>query len=188
MADKKTHETKAEKSHEQQALSTNKLVIAGFACVISYAVLFALSAAKASIGSFISNLASISPATSPITSFFQIFIIPSLIESPMFFIMPLFAFFAMFLMVDEVKKGLEAKLPFGWLCLAIFAVFFVLALSAYYVALYWYLANYAQLSGVALTPDMVDFWGKLTNSAFLLFIWGGIFGIITRYAVEKIKI
>lgn len=166
--------SKQEKAHEHQALSTNKLVIACFACAISYAVLFALSAAKASIG--------------PATSFFPIFSVPSLLESPMFFIMPLFAFFVMFFLIDQVKQGLEIKLPFGWLCLAIFAVFFVLALSAYYIALYWYLANYAQLSGVEMTLEMVDFWGKLTNSAFLLFIWGGIFGIITRYAIEKIKI
>jgi len=165
---------KQEKAHEQQALSANKLVIACFACLISYAILFALYSARATI--------------SPATAFFPIFSIPSLIDSPMFFIMPLFAFFALFFMIDWVKQGLEIKLPFGWLCLATFAVFFVLALSAYYIALYWYLANFAQLSEVELTPDMVDFWGKLTNSAFMLFIWGGIFGIITRYAVEKIKI
>ncbi len=188
MADEKTHETKAEKAHEQQALSTNKLVIAGFICLIAYALLFALSAANASITATISFLASISPLISPVTSFFRIFSVISPLDSPMFFIMPLFAFFTLFFMIDWIKQGFELKLPFGWICLAIFAVFFALSLSAYYVALYWYLSNFAQLGGVALTPDMVDFWGKLTNSAFLLFIWGGIFGIIARYAVEKINI
>jgi hypothetical protein len=177
MAEEKKHvhsADKHEKALEAKALSTNKLIIACFACLVSFAVLFALSAAKAPI--------------SAATQFFPILALPSPLESPMFLLMPLFAFFALFFIAGQARQSIEAKIPFGWLCLGVAAIFVVLALSAFYVALYWYVASYAQLGGVEMTPDLVDFWGRLTNNAFLLFLWGGIFGIISRYAVEKINI
>ena len=116
------------------------------------------------------------------------FLSPLGFESPMFIVMPFFAFFALFFLIDWIRKGFESKLSFGMLCFAVFVIFVVCSLAAYYVALYWYISNLASLQGLEMTLEMVDFWGKLTNSAFLLFIWGGMFGIIARYVVEKINL
>ena len=181
MEEKEEHNQKQEQkpaevqkaTEKQKPLSTNKLIVAGVICVIAYVVILLLSVARAQfleipfIGSFFAPLG---------------------FESPMFWVMPFFAFFALFFLIDWIRKGFESKLSFGMLCLAVFAIFVATSLAAYYVALYWYISNFASLQGVAMTPEMVDFWGKLSNSAFLLFIWGGMFGIIARYVVEKINL
>lgn len=154
-----------------ESLSTNKLVVAGFVCLMSYAVLFALNAARSQIGGF--------------PEFFPIFTVPSILESPMFLVMPFFAFFAVFFLVDWINREFKTRLALHPIFLAIF---FAISMAAYYIALYWYVANFASLQNIPMTLEMVDFWGKLNNSAFILFIWGGLFGWIARYAVEKINL
>ena len=154
----------------EEKISTNKLIIAGFALIITYAILFAISAASATISGI------------PIIA--ELLTLPGF-SSPMFFVMPFFSFLAIFLIVDWVNENFETKLALNPIFLAIY---FVLTLGAYYVALYWYIANFATLSNVEMTLEQVDFWPKLHGSAFMLFLWGGVFGWIARYAVEKIKL
>ena len=168
---KPSEEQKVDK--EQKPLSTNKLIVAGVICIVAYVVILLLSAARAQLLGI---------------PFIGAFFAPLGFESPMFWVMPFFAFFALFFLIDWIKKGFESKLSFAMLCLAVFAIFVACSLAAYYVALYWYISNFASLQGIEMTPDMVDFWGKLSNSAFLLFIWGGMFGLLARYIVEKINL
>ena len=158
---------------DAKPLSTNKIIVAAVICIAAYAVIMFLGIARAQLSGipFIGNFLSL----------------PGF-ESPMFLVMPFFAFFALFFLIDWTRKGFELKLSFGMLCIAIFVIFVMLSLAAYYVALYWYISNFALLQGIEMNPDMVDFWGKLTNSAFMLFIWGGMFGILARYVVEKINL
>ncbi len=162
---------KGEEKGHSKGLSTNKLVVAGFACLMSYAVLFALNAARSQIGGF--------------PEFFPIFTVPSILESPMFLVMPFFAFFAVFFLLDWANEEFKT----GFALSPFFAiVFFAVSLAAYYIALYWYMANFASLQNIPMSLEMVDFWGKLNNSAFMLFVWGGLFGWIARYSVEKINL
>ena len=175
MEEKEEHNSKQEQksAEKQKPLSTNKFIVASVICIMAYAIIMLLGVVKPQlsgipfIGSFLS--------------------LPAF-ESPMFWVMPFFAFFAVFFLIDWIRKGFELKLSFEMLCFAVFVIFVALSLAAYYVALYWYISNFALLQGIAMTPQMVDFWGKLTNSAFMLFIWGGMFGIIARYIVEKINL
>ena len=153
-----------------EKMSTNKLIIAGFTLVITYAILFALSAAYPTISGI------------PIIGLFLS--IPGF-SSPMFFTMPFFGFFALFLLVDWANEYFETKAAMS----PLFPVlFFVLSLCAYYVALYWYVANFVALNNAEMSLDYVDFWPKLHGSAFMLFLWAGVFGWIARFAVEKIKL
>jgi len=153
----------------EEKVSTNQFVIAVFVLIITYGLLFALNAAHSMV--------------SEIPYLGLIFTIPAF-SSPMFFAMPFFSFFAMFFLVDWVNKQFETK---NGLSPLFPVVYFVLALFAYYVALYWYMANFAMLGNVEMTLEMVEFWPKLHGSAFMPFLWGGVFGWIARYAVEKIK-
>lgn len=156
---------------EKEGLSANQLVLGAFICLLSYIVLYFLSATRDAIGGQ--------------PNFFPIFSIPSLTTSPMFLAMPAMAFFMMFFIIGWINDYFETRHALH----PLFPILFLaLSLTAYFVALYWYLKNGAILQGVELTFDKVDFWGHLTGSAFILFIWGGIFGWTARYTVEKIKI
>jgi len=164
-------EGESEEKRVSKPLSTNKLIVAGFACFLAYVVLFALNAARIQFGVF--------------PEFFPIFAVPLILESPMFSVMPFFAFFAVFFLVDWINKEFKTGLALHPIFLA---VFFALSMAAYYVALYWYIANFASLQNIPMSLEMVNFWAKLNNSAFMLFIWGGMFGWIARYAVERVNL
>lgn len=151
-------------------LSSNKLIVAGFLCVMFYAVLFALQAAS-------DLLAGI-----PVLGL--VLVVP-VFESPMYWAMPFFGFFAVFLLVDWINDSFKTRLGLS----PVFPIaFFFLALFAYYVSLYWYISNFASLQGVEMSLELVDFWGKLRISAYKLFLWSGVFGWAARYAVEKINL
>jgi quinol-cytochrome oxidoreductase complex cytochrome b subunit len=154
----------------EKKLSMNQVIIAAFILGLTYGILFALQAARAIVAEW--------PIIGPYLS------IPAF-ESPMFFAMPFFAFFAVFFLVDWVNKSSKRKIALT----PIFpVVFFILALAAYHVALYWYIANFAALQGTELILGEIDFAGRLAGSAYMPFIWGGVFGWIARFAVEKLKI
>ncbi len=153
----------------EKQLSTNQIIIAAFILVLSFGILFALQAARPIVSTW--------PVVGPFLS------IPEF-DSYMFFAMPFFAFFAVFFLADWVSKTSKSPIPF----LIFPVVFFVLALAAYNVALYWYIANFAQLQGTELVLEEIDFAGRLAGSAFMPFVWGGLFGWIARFAVEKLKI
>ena len=153
-----------------EKISTNKIIIAVLLCGMFYAILFALHAAKSIfVGIPILEL---------------ILNIPGF-ESPMYVIMPFFGFFAVFVLVDWINEAFETKLG---LSPAFPVTFFLLALLAYYVALYWYVANFASLQGIEMSLDLVDFWGRLQVSAYILFLWAGVFGWVARYAIQKINL
>jgi len=159
-----------ENNEPKNKLSTNQVIISVFMLGLTYGVLFALQAAR----DIVADL----PFAGPLLS------IPGF-ESPMFFAMPFFAFFAVFFLVDWVNKSSKIKVGLT----PIFPVaFFIASLAAYHVALYWYFANFAALQGTELVLEDIDFAGRLAGSAFMSFIWGGIFGWIARFAVAKLKI
>jgi len=153
----------------EKQLSTNQIIIAGFILILTFGVLIGLQAARPILSEI--------PVLGPFLS------IPEF-DSYMFFAMPFFAFFAVFFVSDWVNRTSKSPLPF----LIFPVVFVVLALAAYNVALYWYIANFAQLQGTELILEDIDFAGRLAGSAFMPFVWGGLFGWIARFAVEKLKI
>ena len=152
----------------EKKLSTNQIIIAAFILGLTYFILFAMQAARPILSEF--------PFVGALLS------IPAF-DSPMFFAMPFFAFFAVFFISDWVNKTSKSKILF----LAFPVVFFVLALAAYNVALYWYMANFAQLQGTELVLEDIDFAGRLAGSAFMPFIWSGVFGWIARFALENYR-
>jgi len=170
------------KEKEAKQLSSSSIVISAFICLLSYFALYAMYLARASIGSTIGYFQTLIGVK---LDFLLILTIPSLIESPMFLAMPAITFFLMFFLIDwandyfETRQALHPLFP---------VLFLLLSVAAYFVALYWYLKNAYDLQGTEFAFDQMDLWGHLGNSAFMLFIWGGIFGWIARYAVEKIKI
>lgn len=154
---------------QETRLSANQIVISVFILALTYGVLIGLQAARAIVSEI------------PLVG--QFLSIPGF-ESPMFWAMPFFAFFAVFFLSDWVKANSKNRLAF----LAFPVVFFIAAVLAYDVALYWYLANIVSLQGQELVLGEIDFAARLANSAFMPFIWGGVFGWIARFAVEKLKI
>lgn len=170
----------------EEKLSSNQYVILVFLCGLSYGILIALNAAQASVNAFVSELAE-APLAGAYIWIFQLFSIPGF-QSPMFWIMPLLGFFGMALAIGWVNKNIKAGLSETLNQVILLAAFVLLALLAYYVALYWYIANFALLQGVEMTPEIVNFWGRLQGSAYMLFFWGGVFGWVMRFAVERLKI
>ncbi len=153
-----------------EKMTTGKIVIVGFLCILTFVILAVLNAAN--------------PVLSEIPLLGLILTLPRF-ESPMFFAMPLVGFFAVFFLVDYVNKSFKTELGFS----PLFPLgFFAVSLVAYFVALYWYMANFAALNRFELTLDILNFWPKLHTSAFFLFAWAGAFGWIARFAVEKIKL
>ncbi len=157
---------------EVKGFSQNQWIIAAFLFFLSFGVIVAMNAAREATKGI--------PVIGP---FFDISSPLPWESSPMFFVMPIVAFFLIFFLVDWVNKYFETSYALH----PIFpALFFGLGLLAFYVALFWYNANFSQLAGIDTVE--VDFWGKIRNNAYFLFIWGGVFGWIARFASEKIKL
>lgn len=170
---------------DEDKLSANQYVIVAFLCGLSYGVLLALDAGRTSINAFIAPLREI-PLSWIYAWPFELLSVPGF-RSPMFWVMPLFGFFLLFFAMGWVKKNIETKYSVN-IVYPIMLLFFVfLSLMAFYLAVYWYVANFAAMQGVEMTPELVDFWGKLHGNAYLLFFWGGIFGWISRFVVEKLN-
>ncbi len=167
----------------EKTISSNKLIIAVFLCGLSYVVLYALSVSSGIINDLLATISEW-PLTWAYSWILEMLAIPKF-QSPMFLVMPVFAFFAIFFLVDWVNKEFKTKLG---LYPVFPALFLVVSTVAFYVALYWYVSNFASLQSLEMSPDLVDFWGKLHANAFMLFIWGGLFGWIARYVVEKLDL
>jgi hypothetical protein len=153
-----------------ESMTTGKIVIVGFLCILTFVILAVLNAAN--------------PVLSEIPVLGLFLTLPRF-ESPMFIAMPLFGFFGVFFLVDYLNRSFDTELAMTPL---LPLTFFGLGLLAYFVALYWYMANFAALNRFELTLDILNFWPKLHTSSFFLFIWAGVFGWIARFAVEKIKL
>tara|TARA_Y100000310_G_C20651240_1_gene799560 strand:+ start:1142 stop:1798 length:657 start_codon:yes stop_codon:yes gene_type:complete len=121
----------AQEAQELRLLTANKYAIAAFLFVLSYGLLFALASARDSLLPIFENI--------PILNIFLPF--PSFI-SPMYWLVPIAGFFFMFFLVDWVNKyfkdnsGFSALLPIA---------FFIIALLALYISLFWYIGNYTTL-------------------------------------------
>ncbi len=199
------------------AFSTNQLIIIAFLFVLSFGLLVAMNAAMNAAGSAISSMPILN-LFMPILNLFFTAQSPVPLDgspvSPMFFLMPIVSFFFIFFIVDWVNSYFKTRLALHPLFILLF---FFLCFFAFYVALFWYNTNYADLAGqkllVCVSDNIggpfstcndiinslieqgklneflvVDFWERLHGNAFMLFIWGGVFGWITRFAIEKIKL
>ncbi|MBN2067872.1 MAG: hypothetical protein JW744_05375 [Candidatus Diapherotrites archaeon] len=183
--------------------SANQLIVIAALFIMFFVLASALSAGRDIIQNlpFVGLFFSLpSPLPFPLGE-----ILPSA-TSPMFFAMFVVSFFIVFSIVDWVnnyfKTGFALHPGFALL-------YFCLGLLAFAIALAWYNLNYSFLGGQKLLICFADcdnvinslieqgtlqqylvvnFWQKLHGSAFMLFIWGGTFGWITRYAIEKIKL
>lgn len=164
---------KKEEPTGKKGLSANQIVVVAAILVFFYVILnLALIPARKMLSEI------------PILQF--ILIIPNF-ESPMFWAMPFFGFFAVFFLVDWVNKEFETKVALS----PVFPVlFFAVAFVAYYIALFWYMSNFASLGGTQLQLEELNqlLWGKIHSSAFMPFIWSGVFGWIARYAIEKLDL
>jgi len=164
---------KKEESTEKKSLSFLQIVIVaailGFSFLITHLVLIPGK-----------------PTISQIPAL-QLFLIIPEFDSLMFWAMSLFGFFAVFFLVDWVNKEFETKLALN----PFFPViFFAVAFIAYYIALFWYMSNFATLSGSQLQIEELNelLWGRIHSSAFMPFMWFGVFGWIARYAIERIDL
>ena len=120
-----------ENNEKVEQLSLNKYVIAAFLFVISYFFLYVVGSAHSSLSQSVAGI--------PILN---IFFPWAEFESYMFFLMPVAGFVFMFFLVDWLNGFLKKKAGFSP---TVPAVFFVLAILAFYVAIFWYAGNYAEL-------------------------------------------
>ncbi len=155
-----------------EQFSNNQWIVVAFLFFLSFGLLIAMGAARSVLSSipFVGLVLNI-PTPVPWET------------SPMFFVMPIAAFFLLFFLVDWINTHFNTTHAMH----PLFPVlFFALGLIAFYVALFWYNSNFVLLGD----PNALnfDFWEKLRSNAFSLFLWGGVFGWIARYAVEKIKL
>jgi hypothetical protein len=155
---------------QKPVFGANKMILGGFLFALSYFVVYALSLGSGWIGK------------TPFLGDLQVLTLPDY-SSLMFYLLPAVGFFIIFFLVDWANEYFETKQALS----PLFPVlFFVFSLAAFYVALFWYYANFAQLAG--LKDVQFDYWAQLKQNAFLLFVWGGIFGWTARLALEKIKL
>lgn len=164
------------KNPVSSSLNANKYVIAIFLFVLSYGILFALASANKTIGPMVSEL--------PIANIFLP--LPEL-NSPMYLLMPVAGFFFMFFLVDWANKFFEKKPGFSIL---LPILFLALAMAAFYIALFWYIGNYAQLAERAITIEEINrlFVGRFKASGYYMFVLSGLLGWVSRTALEKIKL
>lgn len=102
-------------------------------------------------------------------------------NNPMFWLMPFVGFFFVFIAIDYIDRYLGIKFANT----VFFPLAFIIAcFISYWVALYIYFGNTAQLSGQ--TAVVFDFWEKLRASAFLLFVFSGLFGWLSKIAMDRI--
>src|SRR3989344_8268200 len=117
-------------------------------------------------------------------------------NNPMFWLMTFVGFFFVFVLMDYIDGYAEEKFSKNLIFLPVFVV---ACYVSYAVVLYFYMGNSAQLNGQQLGVDfignaiqpraglaIVNFWERLLSSAFLLFIFSGIFGWFSKIAMERI--
>jgi hypothetical protein len=157
-------------------LNANKYVIAVFLFVLSYGVLFAIASANKSIGPMVSEL--------PIVNLFLP--LPEL-NSPMYLLMPIAGFFFIFFLVDWANKFFKKQPGFSVL---LPVLLLGLAMAAFYIALFWYFGNYAQLAGRTIGLEEINrlFVTRFKGSGYYIFVLSGLFGWVSRIALEKIKL
>jgi len=193
-----------EENGADPAFSTNQWIIVGFLFVLFFILLKALNVASGMVNSI--------PFLNVWLSLF--FTVPDPLYSPMFFVMPIAGFFFIFFIIDWANRYFNTKHALNPIFILLF---FFLCFFAFYVALFWYNNNYAEMANQKLlicVSDniggpfatcnditnslieqgkfnefmIVDFWQRLHGNAFMLFAWAGVFGWVTRFAIGKIKL
>lgn len=100
----------------------------------------------------------------------------------MFFLIPITGFFFMYLLIDWVEKYYNTTLTNN---IAFPIIFVVVALIAYYVVLYWYWQNLAQLAG--RDEVVFDYVPLLLDSVYLVFILSALGGWVTRIVLDRLE-
>ncbi len=101
-------------------------------------------------------------------------------NNPMYLLMPFIGFFFVFIAVDYIDKYLEIKFANT----IFFPLAFIIAcFISYWIVVYWYLGNVAQLNN---TQVAFDLWEKLRNNAFLIFVFSGLFGWVSKFIMDRI--
>ena len=101
-------------------------------------------------------------------------------NNPMYLLMPFIGFFFVFISVDYIDKYLEIKFANT----IFFPLAFIIAcFVSYWIVVYWYLGNVAQLNNSQVA---FDFWEKLRNNAFLIFVFSGLFGWVSKFIMDRI--
>ncbi len=154
----------------------NRNVIAAFLFVLGYGLLFSLGMANKAIGEMVNEI-----------PFANIFLPVPEFTSPMYFLLPVVGFFLMFFLIDWINDYFEKKPGFSVL---LPVLFLALSMAAFYIAIFWYIGNYAQLAGRVMTLDEATrlFFMRWRTSAFYLFVLSGLLGWVSRVALEKIKL
>jgi len=102
-------------------------------------------------------------------------------NNPMYLLMPFIGFFFVFISVDYIDKYLEIKFANT----IFFPLAFIIAcFVSYWIVVYWYLGNVAQLNNSQVA---FDFWEKLRNNAFLIFVFSGLFGWVSKFIMDRIS-
>ena len=165
-----------QKQQQESSLNTNKYVIAAFLFLFSYGILYVIGSAKDSIYPLVSEI--------PYVNFFLP--LPEF-NSLLFILMPVAGFFFMFFLVDWINNFFQSNTGFSPI---VPALFFGLSLLAFYIALFWYIGNYAQLQGGVLTIQDANvlFGTRFKHSGYYLFMLSGLFGWASRRILEEIKL
>lgn len=163
-------------------MDSTKYILSIVLFAFSYAIIFFIGSAREQIG----------PAVKGIPVLEQLLPLPMVWDIPtnplwqismMHLLLPLIGFWMIFFLVDWMEKFFEEKYAKS---IAFPIAFFLVSLAALYVAVYWMAIESSVLRG--LTEVSFDFWTELQQSAFYLFVIGGLFGWLSRVIVEKIKI
>ncbi len=100
----------------------------------------------------------------------------------MYMLFPVVGFFGVYMLIDWIDQYYKTRFAHSPLFPA---AFFLLGMAAYYVAIYWYNANIAQLAGM----DKVefDFIALFLDSVMLPFLLAGVLGWASKIAMERIS-
>ncbi len=207
MAEGENGEERAEeKKRPEQGFSVYQLIIVGALFFLSFAIVWAMK-----VGSGLIN------AIPFLNVWLKLFLtVPEPLQSPMFFVMFFVGFFAIFFLVDWVNSHFNTKqalhplfvLLFFFFCLLAFYVALFWHFENYAVNttpprtllicvsddLGWPFGTCNDILNGLIAQGkqqeylFLNYWERLHGSGFIFFIWGGVFGWITRFAIGKIKL
>lgn len=100
----------------------------------------------------------------------------------MFYLVPVVGFFSMYLLIEWADNYYQTKLSQNILFPVLF---FVISIVAYYVVLYWYFQNFAQLQG--RSEVTFDFVYLLLDSAYIYFVLAALAGWASRFILDRFE-
>ena len=186
---------KKESEKKNGSGSLNRKIIFLVLFLFSYGIIVGFSMAREPLKAVVQEIPPLNFLL-PLTDF----------SSPMFWLVPLAAFFFMYYFIDWYNEYFETKQGFS----PVFPIAFViLCFMAFYIALFWYVQNIVDLSGLqgqafcfsnagcnAVRQSVADsgqrimvesFADRFVSSPFVLFMWAGILAWVSRMAIEKLE-